>query len=90
MATSLISRFVNDLDKAIQQASGNQALTLLKGQCANMEEYKRKVGFAEGMNAAVDIARQMLRQMEINEEDSGLPEMPPAGQQKKKIASKRK
>lgn len=71
-----VSRFVNDLDRAVQQASGSQALTLLKGQCANMEEYKRKVGFSEGMTACVDLARQMLRQMEINEEDKGLPEMP--------------
>jgi len=76
MSTVTIARFINDLEKMVQQATMNQALQLIKGQCKDMEEYKRKVGVAEGAAGAVDIARQMLRQMEISEEDEGLPEMP--------------
>ena len=57
-----------------------------------MEEYKRQVGVGQGMTAAVEIARQMLRQMEIADQDNQLPTMPPLeppGKPRRKRAGKR-
>lgn len=70
-----LNRFVNDLDRIVQQAIGQSGLKLAKGQCKNHEEYMRQVGRCEGMEAAVNVARDMLRKTELAEDESGLPEM---------------
>lgn len=75
---STVARFVNDLDRLVQQAVLKEGLKLAKGQCQNMEEYKRHVGRCEGMAEAVNMGREMLRQMELaDDDDGGLPEMDP-------------
>jgi signal recognition particle GTPase len=73
MATTLRS-FVNDLDKIVQQQHMNMALKLAKGQCGTLENYHRQVGQMEGLGITVNLARDMLGQME-NIDDGGLPEM---------------
>lgn len=73
MAT--INRFVNDLDRVVQQAIQQRALKLVKGQCKDFNEYHREVGRSEGMQIAVDVARDMLRNMELAEDNEQLPEM---------------
>lgn len=64
-----IKRFVKAFDNAIQQGIGQRSFQLGKGQCKDMEEYKRKVGEIAGLEAAVGLARDMLRQMELAEDE---------------------
>lgn len=72
-----IKRFVN----AFEQGCAGQIMQinnqLGKGQIASIEEYKLKVGERRGLEAAAGLARDMLRQLEIAE-DQG-PGEPPAG-----------
>jgi hypothetical protein len=75
MATLTLRGFVNDMDKIVQQAQGNMALKLSKGQCPNMESYHREVGRIEGMGIAVTTAREMLSQMEAAEQKGDLQTM---------------
>lgn len=71
-----VARFVNDLDRVLQKATLEMGMKLAKGQCPNHEQYHRMVGRCEGMAEAVNTARQMLRQIELaDQDDSGLPEM---------------
>ena len=64
-----VAKFVNDLDRVVQKAIAEKGVKLAKGQCATIEDYKRVVGQCEGMVVAVDLARQMLRNIEIAEQD---------------------
>lgn len=74
-----LRKFVKDLQATLGQAAAQRSLQLGKGQCKDMQEYKRAVGFIEGLNGAGDIAEQMLRAIEDHEREGDLPEMPPAG-----------
>jgi len=74
-----IRQFIKDFRQLISQQVGQNSLQIGKGTCASMEEYKRKVGFNEGLGAAAELADQMLRQLEESERDDGLPQMPEAG-----------
>lgn len=62
-------QFVKDLRNIIMQAVGNNSLQLGKGQCADFAEYKRKVGVIAGMEAASEMADQLLRKIE--DQDDG-------------------
>lgn len=63
-----IKRFVN----AFEQGCAGQIMQinnqLGKGQIASIEEYKLKVGERRGLEAAAGLARDMLRQLEIAED----------------------
>jgi len=76
-----LRQFVRDLQNALGQASGQRSLQLGKGSCKDFEEYKKITGMIAGLEAAGNIADQMLRQVEdaARESDGELPEMPPAG-----------
>jgi hypothetical protein len=67
--------FVNNFAELVKQANVNNALKLAKGQVANMEEYHRQVGRNEGLDSAVTLLREMLGQIE-NQQEGDLPEMP--------------
>lgn len=68
--------FVKDLKQVIAQEAGGKSLQLGKGQCANMEEYKRSVGWIAGLNAAAELADKMMRQIEeMDDDDTKLPSL---------------
>lgn len=71
-----IRQFVKEFRNLITQQIGNNSLQLGKGQCKDMEEYKRKVGFNEGLDAASQLADQMYRQLEDQDKEGNLPPMP--------------
>lgn len=64
-----VKRFVKAFDNAAQQAIGQKSLQLGKGQCKDMEEYKLRVGEIRGLEASIGLARDMLRQMELAEDE---------------------
>lgn len=64
-----IKRFVSALDQAIQQQMVNESIKLGKGQCKDHEEYKKITGRIQGMDASISVAREMLRKIEIDEDD---------------------
>lgn len=70
-----LSKFVNDFDRVVQQSILQAGLKLAKGACKSHEQYNREVGRVEGMEAAVNLAREMLRKVELDEDEAGLPEM---------------
>jgi len=71
-----VKKFVKDLKQVIAQEAGGKSLQLGKGQCANMEEYKRAVGWIAGLNDAGALADRMMRQIEeMDDDDDGLPKM---------------
>ena len=72
-----LRQFVKDFRNLVGQQAANRALQLGKGQLKDMEEYKRVVGWIAGIEAAADLADQMLRQMEEAERDQDLPTMQP-------------
>ena len=74
-----LRRFVKDFRSVVAQNAVQKSVQLGKGQCKDMEEYKKNVGWIAGLEAAGELAEQMLRQMEEATDDSGdgLPEMPP-------------
>lgn len=72
-----IRQFVKDFRGLINQQVGTNSLKIGKGQCASLEDYKRQCGFNDGLNAAAELADNMLRQLEEAERDQDLPEMPP-------------
>lgn len=79
---NLLSKFVNDLDRNAQADIAQRSASIGQGGCANMETYKELCGVNKGMNRAVDLARQMLRQLEIDAEEAHLGEMNPPGKKK--------
>jgi hypothetical protein len=72
-----IRQFVKDFKQACIQHSQQRALQLGKGQCKDIEEYKRHTGYIAGIEAAADLADQMLRQLEelVREKEDELEEM---------------
>lgn len=74
-----LRQFVKDFQAAVAQTVGQSSLQLGKGQCKDFEEYKRKVGFIEGLNAAADLADQMMRRVEDADFDDGLGDGKKAG-----------
>lgn len=64
-----VKRFVTAFEQATQMAIHQRNAQLGKGQCANHEEYKLKVGEIRGLEAASGMARDMLRQMEVAEDN---------------------
>ena len=64
-----VKRFVNAFENSIQQFCLQRSLKLGKGQCKDMEEYKLHVGEIRGLEAAVGLAKDMLRKMEIDDDD---------------------
>ncbi len=70
-----IKKFIKDFEKIIANQQMNNAMKLAKGQCSDMEAYKRAVGQSEGMGIAVQCAKDMLNQLEEAIEEGGLPEM---------------
>ena len=91
MKTTL-RRYVKDLRTALNNAAVNKSLQLGKGQCATIEDYKKTVGYISGLEAAGEVAEQMLRGIEdaSRDADSDLPEMPQVAPQRKKRAGKGK
>jgi hypothetical protein len=79
-----IRHFVKEFRNLISQQVGKNSLQIGRGTCKDMEEYKRKVGFNEGMDAAASLADNMLRQLEEADRDDDLPEMPPEPEVEKK------
>jgi len=73
--------FIKDFRTLIQQNVANNAIQMAKGQLKDMEEYKRKVGYNEGLEAAGSLADNMLRQLEEAQDQQDLPPMPDGGQQ---------
>lgn len=74
-----LRQFVRDMKAIVANHSAQKALQLGKGQCKDYAEYKWGVGYIAGMEAASEIAEQMIRQYEEAqiEESSKLPEMDP-------------
>ena len=74
-----IRQFVKNFRQLIDQQIGSNSLQLGKGQCKNFEEYKRKVGFNDGLAAAADLADKMLQKLDEADRDNDLPTMPKEG-----------
>lgn len=72
---SLLSKFVNDLDRNIQTDCSQRNISLGAGGAADYARYKELCGINAGMARAVNMAREMLRQVELSE-DEDLPPMP--------------
>jgi hypothetical protein len=72
-----LRQFVKEFRQLVAQNVANNSMQLGKGQCKDMEEYKRKVGFNEGLEAAGSLADNMLRQLEEQDSQEDLPPMPP-------------
>lgn len=74
-----LRQFVKELQHIIQQQAITNSIQLGKGQCASLEEYKQKVGFIRGLEAASDMAGNMVQQLEdqAREADKELPDMEP-------------
>jgi hypothetical protein len=71
-----LRQFVKEFRNLCNQNAGQKSIQLGKGQVADMEEYKRVVGWIAGMEAAGELADNMLRQLEeAAESDSDLPTM---------------
>jgi len=71
----ILSRFINDLDRIVTNDIVNRSTNIGQGGCANIEAYREMVGINKGMRRAVDLAREMLRQHELAEDekaDAGL------------------
>lgn len=73
-----IRQFIKDFRQACGQHTIQRAIQLGKGQCKDFEEYKKHTGYIQGVEAAADLADQMLRQIEEAERDQDLPQMPDA------------
>lgn len=71
-----IRQFVKELRNVVNQQVISNSVQIGKGQCKDMEEYKRKVGFNEGLDAAASLAENMFRQLEDRDKDNDLPPMP--------------
>lgn len=76
-----LRQFVKELRAVIGQNVMQNAVVMAKGQLKDMEEYKRKVGFNEGLEAAGTLADNMLRQLEERDDEGDLPPMNPPGDQ---------
>jgi len=74
-----LRQFVKDMQTGLNQMAVSASAQLGKGQCANFEEYKSKVGFIKGLEAAAQMADQMVRAYEdaAREGKDDLPEMTP-------------
>ena len=72
-------QFVKEFRSLIGQNTANKSIQLGKGQVKDMEEYKRITGWISGMEAAGELADNMLRQLEEQEEQQDLPPMTPPG-----------
>lgn len=70
-----IRGFVRNFQELIQTQITRNSVQIGKGQCASFEEYKRKVGFNDGLNAANALADEMLKKMEESGDDKDLPTM---------------
>ena len=71
-----LRQFVKEFRNLCNQNAVQKGMQLGKGQAANMEEYKRTVGWIAGMEAAGELAHNMLSQLEEQAVDSSdLPEM---------------
>lgn len=70
-----LKQFVKNFQIACEQAGINRSVQLGKGQCKDFEEYKRVTGFIAGLDAASQLADQMLRQLEEADEGENLPPM---------------
>lgn len=76
-----LKQFVRNFQQACAQAGVERSIQLGKGQCKDLEEYKRSVGFIAGIDAASSLADQMLRQIEEADAGGDLPPMPQPPQQ---------
>lgn len=72
-----LRQFVKEYKNTILQHGGQKALQLGKGQCADFAEYKKGTGYIAGIEAAAELAEQLLRQIEEADEQQDLPEMTP-------------
>jgi hypothetical protein len=70
-----LRQFVKEFRNLCAQNAGQKALQLGKGQCKDLEEYKKITGWIAGVEAAGELADQMLRQLEEQDEKSDLPQM---------------
>lgn len=66
---NLIARFVNDLDRNVQADVAQRSANVGQGGCANMETYREQCGINKGMNRAVEMARAMLRKLELDADE---------------------
>jgi hypothetical protein len=83
-----LNRFVRDFEAVVAQSINNVNSKIGRGQCKDHPEYKQQCGIIAGMELAVGLARDMLRQVELAvEEGGGLQEMPAEARKK---AGKRK
>lgn len=74
-----LRQFVKDFRNACAQHGAQRSLQLGKGQCKDFEEYKKITGFIAGVEAAGDLANELLRQIEEADENESLPEMRTGG-----------
>ena len=83
-----LNRFVRDFEAVVAQSINNVNSKVGRAQCKDYPEYRQQCGIISGMELAVGLARDMLRQVEIAEEEGGLGEMPAAGKKKLRAGKK--
>jgi len=60
---------VNDLDRNCQNDIASRSANIGQGGCANIEAYREQVGINKGMSRAVEMARAMLRKIELDADE---------------------
>jgi len=83
-----VRRFVTDFEKIVSQNVVEESMKLSRGIAPDYAIYKQSCGYRAGLEAAVAIAREMLKQIEdLQDRDEGgeLPEIKPARQPKQRV-----
>lgn len=68
-----VRRFVQAFEQTVGQNIAVRQAQLGKGQCQDFTEYKKITGEIRGMEAASGLARDMLRQIEMAEDEPPAP-----------------
>lgn len=67
MAT-ILEQFVQHAEKRLQMEMMNESLTISKGGCATHEEYKYRCGQIKGIERSVNLIREILRSVEVEDD----------------------
>lgn len=79
MSNITVRRFVADFEKLVAQNVMEESMKLSRGIAPDHASYKQACGWRAGMEGAVAIAREMLKQIEdFEDQQKGgeLPELP--------------
>jgi hypothetical protein len=88
MAITTITEFVTALQKQAGAQQADIAGKMLKG-IADPNEYWKDVGRSQGIGLVADLAYQLMKRRDLDEDDKDLPEMDPPPVKKKAAGGRR-